>query len=275
MAKITKYKKNRFTTLSNTVIEDERLSWKARGIFQYLYSKSDDWQFYTDEVVKHSQKDKMTALRSGLNELEEFGYLKRVQKKTDAGKFGTCDWIISDEPMLEIPDAGFTHTVDTETEKANADNRTLPNTDVPNTDLTNSSGSSKAQKKQTAMQKISTYYQEADFEMLNAIMQQDIQYTLEEVTELNNGDDQVSADFMIYCLEQAALNNVLTWKYAKAIINRHVKAHHSTREAAIKADEDFKNKSRSRQNNQTAAVNESWKAVEEASKQNEMLDGPF
>ncbi|RRG18242.1 hypothetical protein D3P96_02845 [Weissella viridescens] len=275
MAKITKYKKNKFTTLSNTVIEDERLSWKARGIFQYLYSKSDDWQFYTDEVVKHSQKDKMAALRTGLGELETHGYLKRIQKKTDAGKFGTYDWVISDEPILNEPDNDFPQAEKPEAEKPQADNRTLPNTDLPNTDLTNSSGSSKGKTNQNAMQKISAYYQEAGFEMLNAIMQQDIQYTLEEVTELNNGDDQVSADFMIYCLEQAALNNVLSWKYAKAIINRHIKLHHTTRELAMKADEDFKNKGTQRKSIKEQPVNENWKAVEEASQKTEIFDGPF
>ncbi|WP_446002493.1 conserved phage C-terminal domain-containing protein [Weissella viridescens] len=137
MAKITKYKKSNFTTLSNTVIEDVRLSWKARGIFQYLYSKSDDWQFYTSEVVKHSTKDKMAALRTGLDELETYGYLKRVQKKTDAGKFDTYDWVISDEPMLDEPDNDFPYADKPEAEKPQADNRTLPNTDEPNTDKPN------------------------------------------------------------------------------------------------------------------------------------------
>lgn len=269
MARITKYKKNRFTTLSNTVIEDERLSWKARGIFQYLYSKSNDWQFYETEVAKHSEKDGRDSLRSGIEELESYGYLKRKRVRNSQGQVTTSDWVIADEPMLDFP----TQAEPTQ-EKPTQDNPTLPNTDLPNTDTTNSSGSSEMPK-QTAIQKISAYYQEAGFEMLNAIMQQDIRYTLEEITELNDGNEDMSADFIIYCLEQAALNNVLTWKYAKAIINRHVKAHHSTREAAIKADEDFKNKARPRQNNQTAAVNESWKAVEEASKKNEMLDGPF
>lgn len=137
MAKITKYKKSNFTTLSNTVIEDERLSWKARGIFQYLYSKSDDWQFYTSEVVKHSTKDKMAALRTGLDELETYGYLRRVQKKTNAGKFGAYDWVISDEPMLDEPDNDYPHAEKPHAEKPHADNRTLPNTNKPNTNKPN------------------------------------------------------------------------------------------------------------------------------------------
>lgn len=273
MAKVIKAKRSGFTNLSNTVLEDSRLLWGSRGLFGYMYAQSDDWQFYTSELVTHSDNEGIKKLRTFLDDLEKYGYLKRIQKKDTSGRFGMYDWLISDEPMIESPDCPTGEAVNGKTENGNAVEGTLTSTNKTSTNK-QSSGSSEMPK-QTAIQKISVYYQEAGFEMLNAIMQQDIQYTLEEITELNDGNEDVSADFIIYCLEQAALNNVLTWKYAKAIINRHAKAHHSTREAAIKADEDFKNKARPKQNNQTVAVNESWKAVEEASKQNEILDGPF
>lgn len=274
MAKVIKAKRSGFTNLSNTVLEDSRLLWESRGLFGYMYAQSDDWQFYTSELVTHSDNEGIKKLRTFLDDLEKYGYLKRIQKKDTSGRFGTYDWLISDEPMIESPDCPTGEAVNGKTENGNTVEGTLTSTNKTNTNK-QSSGSSKAQKNQTAMQKISAYYQEAGFEMLNAIMQQDIQYMLEEVTELNNGDDQVSADFMIYCLEQAALNNVLSWKYAKAIINRHVKLHHTTRELAMKADEDFKNKGSQYQKVKEQAVNENWKAVEEASKQNEILDGPF
>ena len=39
-----------FTLVSNTVLLDEKLSAKAKGIYCYLYSKPDDWDFSADRI---------------------------------------------------------------------------------------------------------------------------------------------------------------------------------------------------------------------------------
>lgn len=132
MAKMTKIRKQRFTMLSNTVIEDERLTWKARGVFQYLYSKSEDWQFYETEVAKHSERDGRDSLRSGLEELERYGYLRRKRSRNKQGQVTTSDWFISDEPMLDFP----TQAEPTQGEPTQA-NPTLPITDLTNTNKPN------------------------------------------------------------------------------------------------------------------------------------------
>jgi uncharacterized phage protein (TIGR02220 family) len=71
------------------------LSWKARGIFVYLWSQADNWQFYVTEVSKHAT-DGEDALRSGLKELEKLGYLTRKNRLTVNGKIAGMDWILSD-----------------------------------------------------------------------------------------------------------------------------------------------------------------------------------
>lgn len=137
MAIIRQKRKERFSIVDNKVIEDERLSFKSRGLLIYMLSKPDDWKFYTDELAKRSSKDGISAIKSALNEIENAGYLKRKQGHKKNGKFANQDWILTDistispqaeKPLADKPSAG----------KPLANNRTLPNTDFkPNTDHTN------------------------------------------------------------------------------------------------------------------------------------------
>ena len=100
--RIKKQYQKGFTTVDNVVLDDTNLSWKAKGLFVYLWSQSDEWDFYESEVVKHST-DKIASLKSGLKELEQQGYLKRQRKRDDKGHLKENEWILSDNPMLENP----------------------------------------------------------------------------------------------------------------------------------------------------------------------------
>ena len=137
MAIIRQKRKERFSIVDNKVIEDERLSFKARGLLIYMLSKPDDWKFYTEELAKRSNKDGISAIKTALNEIEDAGYLTRKQGHKKNGKFTSQDWILTDtstnSPQVEKPLADKAQAG-----KALADNRTLPNTDFkPNTDHTN------------------------------------------------------------------------------------------------------------------------------------------
>ena len=122
MTRIKKDYSKGFTTLNNVVLRDERLSWKARGIFSYLWSMPDDWDFYETEVAKHAT-DGRASLRSGLGELTKFGYLERTRSRNKNGKFGAPVWVLHDEPsddrkpMFDFPTL----------EKPTLENRTLLN----------------------------------------------------------------------------------------------------------------------------------------------------
>ena len=137
MAIIRQKRKERFSIVDNKVIEDERLSFKARGLLIYMLSKPDDWKFYTEELAKRSNKDGISAIKTALNEIEDAGYLTRKQGHKKNGQFTSQDWILTDTstnlPQVEKPLADKAPAG-----KALADNRTLPNTDFkPNTDHTN------------------------------------------------------------------------------------------------------------------------------------------
>jgi hypothetical protein len=72
-----------FTLVANAVLNDENLSWKAKGVFAYLYSKPENWDFSGKRICLNSS-DGLTATYSALKELEKAGYLSR--KKTQTGR---------------------------------------------------------------------------------------------------------------------------------------------------------------------------------------------
>lgn len=99
-----------FVATSRQIAQDERLTWKARGIFLYLASMNEGWNFYVDEIAKHSTQGK-EALQSGIKELEKYGYLKRVRTRKEKGHLSTFDWELYFEPVClrqENPSEGKT-----------------------------------------------------------------------------------------------------------------------------------------------------------------------
>lgn len=104
MARLIKKDRGNYTNISNVLVRDKRLSWKARGIFIYLWSQANEWQFYVSEIATHAT-DGERALRSGIKELETYGYLKRVHSHSDSGSFDGMDWVLSDHPEQNRNDA--------------------------------------------------------------------------------------------------------------------------------------------------------------------------
>lgn len=129
-------RRTNFTIISNVGLRDKRLSLKAKGLLAYMLSLPDDWVFYESELVNHSTDGK-AAIKSGLKELQNAGYLTRKRRRDDKGHLKEAMWEISDEPMSDYP------TLDNPTlEKPTLDNQPLLNTNstndlsIPSTDLT-------------------------------------------------------------------------------------------------------------------------------------------
>lgn len=147
--KLKRQRKSNFTVIDNTVLQDTELTFKAKGLFAYLWSQSDEWNFYETEVVKHS-KDGISSLRSGIRELEERGYLQRKRIRVK-GKLKDSMWILSETPNLE----------NLSLENLNLENSTLINTNSNNTNL-NKDNRSTAK----AVDRVSEKQLKEDFEKL-------------------------------------------------------------------------------------------------------------
>lgn len=70
-----------FTQIANEVLNDDELSAKAKGLFSYMYSKPDDWDFHVDRIAE-DMDDGRRAVMTGLQELEDAGYLIRKKQKS-------------------------------------------------------------------------------------------------------------------------------------------------------------------------------------------------
>jgi hypothetical protein len=89
-----------YTTVNNTIADDNRISWRAKGLWFFAFSRRNDWKFYIKDLVNRSTDGK-ESVRKGLLELEEYGYLERIQSKDSTGKFTAFEYIFH-EVALEI-----------------------------------------------------------------------------------------------------------------------------------------------------------------------------
>jgi len=87
-----------FTQVPNYIIgDDNRLTWKAKGIYLYLASKPDNWDYFLNDIISRA-RDGRVSVQSALKELEKYGYLKRVAQKGVNGKFSGWDWLLRAKP---------------------------------------------------------------------------------------------------------------------------------------------------------------------------------
>ena len=104
MTKIRRGKINsHFTILSNEVLRDSRLSYKARGLLAYMLSFSEDWIFYKKKLIDDSKRDGRDSVNTGLKELINYGYLIKEQKRNSDGRFDTNEWVLCETPQTDYP----------------------------------------------------------------------------------------------------------------------------------------------------------------------------
>lgn len=102
MAKITVNKKTNYTTIDNNIFKNKNLSLKARGLLTTMLSLPNEWD-YTVNGLCTILKDGKSSIQSALRELEENGYLVRVQTKDKSGKFSSSDYTLYEIPLDEKP----------------------------------------------------------------------------------------------------------------------------------------------------------------------------
>ncbi|WP_050797023.1 DnaD domain protein [Ligilactobacillus ruminis] len=225
--KVEKIRRKGFTVLSNDVLNNTALSWKAKGIFAYLWSQSDSWNFYEVEVLKHSTDGK-ASLKAGLKELESAGYLKRYRVRDGKGFLRESKWILSEEPMSDYPTLDNPTLENRTLENRTLENRTLTNTNYNNTNNNNTNLNEDAvvdtslvniedQQKQTTdcggFGKIVEFYQE-NFGMMSSFLCDDMRQTYNEWQQQSKEPDLI----IIKAMQIALSNNVRNWKYACAVL---------------------------------------------------------
>lgn len=223
--RVEKMKRSGFTIINNGVLNNTQLSWKAKGLFAYLWSQSDSWDFYEVEVLKHST-DGRASLRAGLKELEEHGYLKRYRNRDDKGILRESKWILSEQPMFDFPKLDKP-TLDYPT----LDNRTLTNTNQNNTNLNNTNLNEDAAvepnvvniedqpKEQTTdcggFAKVVDFYK-TNFGMLNSYMAEELRQMYDEWSS----QSEEPGGIIIKAMQIALSKNVRNWKFVCGVLRQ-------------------------------------------------------
>ena len=81
-----KDKDNPYVMVNKQFVNDKKLSAKAKGILLYLLSKPDDWKVYQKDIVNHMD-DGRTAIKNGIEELVDQGYIERKKARSEKGEF--------------------------------------------------------------------------------------------------------------------------------------------------------------------------------------------
>ncbi len=117
--------KTRFATVPVDLTNDKNVSLKAKGLYAYLQSKPDDWDFSLRGIVSQL-KEGLDAVREAVKELEVAGFLQRTNYQNDKGQWD-CDYELFDtrcdctpltkNPSTEKPYGEKPYTENSETVK--------------------------------------------------------------------------------------------------------------------------------------------------------------
>lgn len=122
MAKLTKQNVP-YGMVPNTLLNDNTISLKAKGLFAFMQSKPEGWNFSVDKIAFQCKEAK-SSISEGLKELELLGYLVRKKQQTGNGfivdyhlyfdtnnekpmsDFQSLETQVLEIPMLENPTIG-------------------------------------------------------------------------------------------------------------------------------------------------------------------------
>ncbi len=118
-----------FTVIPNEPLQDELLSWGARGLLSFLLSKPVTWEVNVKDLAKQSKKNGRDATQNFLTELIEARYVLREQVRLK-GRFLGYNYIVYDlkQPQPEKPD---TENQDTDSPQPEKPETEKPETEKP------------------------------------------------------------------------------------------------------------------------------------------------
>lgn len=120
-------KNNNYVVMNRTALNDNRLSWKAKGIMAYMLSMPDDWVFHMKELVTHST-DGERAFRAGFDELKKCGYIERKPIR-EGQRIKEWETIVHEVPQVKDDSllCGFVHVENEEVQNVHVQNEDVQN----------------------------------------------------------------------------------------------------------------------------------------------------
>jgi hypothetical protein len=89
-----------FTVVDTALLDDPRLSFKAKGLLVYLLSRPETWRVRRRHLAGVG-RDGETAVASALAELGRAGYLERRELRGDDGVLAGTEYHVYERPRQE------------------------------------------------------------------------------------------------------------------------------------------------------------------------------
>ncbi|OTW77417.1 DnaD domain protein (plasmid) [Bacillus thuringiensis serovar sumiyoshiensis] len=211
-------KDNNYSVINNTGLKDKRLSWKAKGILAYILTLPDDWVFYREELSQHA-KDGINSLRAGMQELKEYGYIRRFPVRDEKNKIVRWETIIyeipvDDYPPVENPPAGKPVAGNLPVENQKLLNTNIQSTKELNTDIQNINHRHDNKQKLISQRLINDDFKISyEFLMKNRISLSEI-----AIIELGTFCESLGSELIGGAVNRSIDENVPKWRYVRGIL---------------------------------------------------------
>ena len=98
---------SRFVRIDNSVLQNDALSFRARGLLAYVLSMPLDWRHSADDLA--NKKERKHAVRSALKDLVAAGHARLVTVRESDGTVRNR-WAFSEAPTLGKPSVENQHS---------------------------------------------------------------------------------------------------------------------------------------------------------------------
>jgi hypothetical protein len=93
-----------YTVMSNEHLRNKELSLKAKGLLSQMLSLPEEWD-YSLEGLACINREGVDAIRTGIQELERFGYLERRRLRDSNGRLGSTEYIVREHAVPKSQNA--------------------------------------------------------------------------------------------------------------------------------------------------------------------------
>ena len=206
VVRVEKKRENPYVMIDKYGLEDDRISFRAKGLLAYLLSKPDHWKVMICDLVKHG-KEGRDAIYKAIKELIELGYMKRDQIR-DKGRIVGTEYTVFERPQETLPHPEKPYTVKPDTVKPDTVNPPLVINDSSNNDLSNKSLEKKMS--QSVKTPLTDRLTDLNFSIELAIKIQNI------ATEMNLSDRQAIQAFEL-TIESADKKKLYFFNYLRVV----------------------------------------------------------
>jgi len=219
-------KKDNYVVLDKGFLNDNRLSWRAKGLLAYMLSLPNDWLFSISDLAIRSKCGRDTTANI-IKELTNAGYIHKEQGRTNIGKFGKMDLLVfeapqaapftenqvTESPLTENPLMENPLTENPLTENPLTENPSLLiNKSLNNNLLNKNNNEDRSHLSTENLSKIQTafqFYEQNGFGALAAHVAYKIGHWIDDLSE----------ELVIHAMKLAVENNILRWNYVEKILH--------------------------------------------------------